>query len=120
MLSFFFFETYICDRHYLALLQDTTCVPLGYQCYITLANEGVPRNTSHACLFSFLFRPSYVAHLHWPMLYNIGIPMVHKWCPTVAWYAQLITVAMNERWNFVCGILCFLKDENSIFLLACF
>jgi len=45
-----------------------------------------------------------------PMLYNIGIPMVHKWCPTVAWYAQLITVAMNERWNFVCGILCFLKD----------
>jgi hypothetical protein len=23
----------------------------------------------------------HVVHLHWPMLYNIGIPMVHKWCP---------------------------------------
>ena len=48
---------------------------------ITLTNEGVPHMNSHAYLFSFLFRPSYVAHHHWPMLYNIGIPMVHKWWP---------------------------------------
>jgi len=56
-------------------------VPLGYQCYITLTIEGVSHSTSNAYLFSFLFRPSHVAHLHWPMLYNIGILMVHKWCP---------------------------------------
>ena len=55
-------------------ITDTTCVSLRYQCYITLTNEGVPHSTSHTYLFSFFFRPFYAAHLHWSMLYNIGIP----------------------------------------------
>jgi hypothetical protein len=50
------------------LVLFTTCVPLGCQCYITLINERVPHMTSHAYIFSFLFRPFCVAHLHWSML----------------------------------------------------
>jgi len=71
---------------------DSTCALLGCQCYITLVNEGV-FSTSHAIFFYFLFKPSYDAHLHWSMLYNIGIPMVHKYFTSLysLWYAGLLT-----------------------------
>lgn len=64
---------------YLNLFLDTSCVPLKYQCYIILVNEDVLHSTSHAYFISFLFTHSYVSHLHWSMLYNIDISMVHKW-----------------------------------------
>jgi len=48
---------------------DNTSVSLRYQCYIILVNKGVSHSISHAYIFSFLFRPSYVAHLYWSIFF---------------------------------------------------
>lgn len=61
---------------------------ISYQCYITLVNQSVSCGTSFFFICKYFLFPlqllpyiGHVAHPNWPMLHNIGNPMVPKCYP---------------------------------------